>query len=135
MTMQISRDHRAARNQASIDLADTGASPSVIELYDAQGGNLIAVRTLGKPCGVINAEGRIVLQPSIANDMVQLTGKPTFAIWRSGAGASIAGDAVTDQNGSGPFKVMGTSLGEDGLPTGMLYQGGVVVLTSPMVLG
>lgn len=135
MTMQITRDHRAARNQASIDIADDGAGPAVIELYDAQGGNLIAVRTLAKPCGVINTEGRIVLQPALVNDMVQLTGKPTFAIWRSGAGAAIASDAVTDQNGSGPFKLEGTSIGEDGQPTGMLYQGGVVVLTSPMVLG
>ncbi|QIL81807.1 hypothetical protein G7047_19210 [Diaphorobacter sp. HDW4A] len=135
MTMQISRDHRAARNQASIDLADAGNGPSVIELYDAQGGNLLAVRTLDKPCGVINAEGRIVLQPSLANDMVQITGKPTFAVWRSGAGAAIALDAVTDQLGSGPFKLEGTSIGEDGLPTGMIYQGGVVALTSPMLVG
>ncbi|MEG0921354.1 MAG: hypothetical protein RSG22_08090, partial [Comamonas sp.] len=56
-----SRDHRAARNQASITLADTGASASSIKLYDAQGGTLLAVRRLAKPCGTINPAGRISL--------------------------------------------------------------------------
>lgn len=135
MVMQITRDHRAARNQASIDFAELVAGASSVALYDAPGGNLIGVRTLAKPCGVINAEGRIALQPSLTNDLVVLTGKPTWAVWRNGAGVEIAADAVTDETGPGPFRVIGTSIGEDGLPTGMLYAGGVVVLAAPMLLG
>ena len=135
MTMQITRDHRAARNQATIDFADSGSGPSVIELLDVLGGNIIGVRTLAKPCGVINAAGEIVLQPAAINDMVVLTGRPTVAVWRNGAGAAIASDAVTTEAGAGPFKLQGTALGEDGQPTGMLYAGGVVVLKPPMIVG
>ena len=41
--------HRAARNAASITLADTGPGVASICLYTAQGGDLLALRKLQKP--------------------------------------------------------------------------------------
>ena len=95
----------------------------------------MAVRTLAKPCGTINVNGEIVLAPSSANDLVLVTGKPAWCDWCNGDGAVIAGDVVTDENGDGPFRISGTSIGEDGQRTGMIYAGGVVVLDSPMIVG
>ena len=53
--------HRAARNAASIAMADTGAGVASIKLYVASGGTLLAVRNLAKPCGTVNGAGRIAL--------------------------------------------------------------------------
>ena len=135
MTMAITRDHRAARNQASITLADAGIGPASLKLRAAPGGLLLAIRTLAKPCGTINGDGRIVLQPAAFNDLVLVTGKPVWCDWCNGDGVVIAGDVVTEEDGAGPFKVSGTSIGEDGLRTGMIYAGGVVVLATPMLVG
>lgn len=126
--MNITLAHRSARNQASIDLADAGAAASSIKLYDAQGGTLLAQRTLAKPCGTITAEGRISLLAASADDLVAATGAVAWAEWCNGDGLAIAADAVTDDAGAGPFKLAGT--------TGtMIYAGGVVVLASPALLG
>ncbi|MCI5068413.1 hypothetical protein [Acidovorax sp.] len=123
----ISTAHRAARNQASIDLANVGGA-STIKLYSEQGGALLAVRTLAQPCGTITAEGRIQLMPAATNDLVGATGTPTWAEWCNGAGVAIAGGAVTDEAGAGPFKLAGTG-------TMIIYEGGVVTLASPSLLG
>jgi hypothetical protein len=48
--MNITRDHRAARNLASLNLASAGAGAPSIKLYDTQGGLLLAQRTLARPC-------------------------------------------------------------------------------------
>ena len=123
----ISTAHRAARNQASIDLAGVGGA-STIKLYTEQGGTLLAVRTLAEPCGTITAEGRIQLLPAAVNDLVAATGTPTWAEWCDGAGVAIAGGAVTDEAGAGPFKLKGA--------TGTnVYEGGVVALDSTALLG
>ena len=119
--------HRAARNQASIDLAGVGGA-STIKLYTEQGGTLLAVRTLAEPCGTITAEGRIQLLPAAVNDLVAATGTPTWAEWCDGAGVAIAGGAVTDEAGAGPFRLEGTG-------TMIIYEGGVVTLASPALLG
>ena len=75
--MTISVAHRAARNTASIALADAVAGASSVRIYDAQGGALLGQRTLAKPCGSINAEGRIVLIAAAAQDLVQASGAAT----------------------------------------------------------
>ena len=125
--MNITTVHRAARNQASIDLANVGGA-STIKLYTEQGGTLLAVRTLAEPCGAITAEGRIQLLPAAVNDLVAATGTPTWAEWCDGAGVAIAGGAVTDEAGAGPFRLEGTG-------TMIIYEGGVVTLASPALLG
>lgn len=125
--MNITAAHRAARNQASIDLADVGG-PSSIKLYTEQGGTLLGVRTLAQPCGTITAEGRIQLMPAATNDLVGATGTPTWAEWCNGAGVAIAGGAVTDEAGAGPFRLKGSG-------TMIIYEGGVVALDLPSLLG
>lgn len=123
----VTTAHRAARNQASIDLADEGGA-STIKLYTEQGGTLLATRTLAQPCGTITSEGRIQLMPAATSDVVAVTGTPTWAEWCDGAGVPIAAGAVTDEEGEGPFKLEGTG-------TMVIYAGGVVTLASPSLLG
>ena len=126
--MTISIAHRAARNQASIDLADAGPGPSVIKLYTEAGGTMLGVRTLAKPCGTITAEGRIQLLPSLTNDLVQVTGTPTWGEWCDGSGVAIWGADVTNEAGPGPIKLQGTE-------TMIIYEGGVVALSAQALLG
>lgn len=127
--MIISTAHRAARNAASIALADAGPAASAVRLYTAEDGALIGQRTLAKPCGVITGQGRIQLVPAAAADLVAATGKPTWATWCDGYGAVVAAGAVTAEDGDGPFKLSGTG------PDGTLYAGGIVQLVSPALLG
>ena len=124
--MIISRDHRAARNGASISIADAVAGASSVRLYDAQGGLLLGVRTLAKPCGSITPEGRIGLLSASAQDLVQVTGAAAWAEWCDGSGTPIAWGAVTDEAGTGPFKLAGTS-------GTMLYAGGAVLLAGALL--
>ena len=124
--MTISTAHRAARNAASIAMADAGAGPSSVKIYTEQGGVLLAVCRLAKPCGTINAQGRIVLAASAA-DLVAETGSVTWAEWCDSAGAVMAAGTVTDQAGAGDFKLAGTS-------GTTVYQGGRVLLDD-VILG
>ena len=128
MTLAISTAHRAARNQATIDHADAGPGPSSVKLYTAEGGTLLGVRHLAKPCGVINGAGRIVLQGAAAQDLVLVSGEATWATWCDGSDVAIAAGAVTDEAGAGPFKLKGT-VGT------MVYTGGAVTLDAGALLG
>ena len=128
MSLAIIIPHRAVRNQASIDAADAGAGPSSIKLYTADGGALLGTRTLAKPCGTINAEGRIALQGAAGVDLVAASGEVTWATWCDGSGTAIAAGAVTDEAGAGPFKLKGTS-------GTLVYEGGVVALDAAALLG
>ena len=123
MTVGIITAHRAARNQASITLA--GAT-STLRFYTAEGGTLLATRTLANPAGTINAQGRIVLGASAA-DLVAETGSVGWAEWCDSAGAVMAAGTVTDQAGAGDFKLAGTS-------GTTVYQGGRVLLDD-VILG
>ena len=123
MTISISTAHRAARNQASITLA--GAA-STLRFYTAEGGALLGTRTLANPAGTINAQGRIVLAASAA-DLVAETGSVGWAEWCDSAGAVMAAGTVTDQAGSGDFKLAGTA-------GTTIYQGGRVLLDD-VILG
>ena len=123
MTISISTAHRAARNQASITLA--GAT-STLRFYAAEGGTLLATRTLANPAGTINAQGRIVLSASAA-DLVAETGNVGWAEWWDSAGAVMAAGTVSDESGAGDFKLAGTS-------GTTVYQGGRVLLDD-VILG
>lgn len=127
--MSISRDHRAVRNQASIDFADAGPGAACFKVYDAPGGALLGVRQLAKPCGVITPEGRIQLLQAAENDLVLVGGVPGWGEWCNGAGVMIWGAEVTDEAGAGPFKLAGTA------ESMMIYQGGILALSSPALLG
>ena len=127
-TFEVTLDHRKARNQASIVLADVGSGPSTLKLFSEKNGTLMAVRTLAKPCGVLTADGRISLQMAAVNDLALITGAPTWGEWCDGNGAKIAGAPVTDKDGAGPFKLSGAA-------NGMVYEGGTILLKSPALLG
>ena len=89
--------HRAARNAASIALADALPGNARIALYTAQGGTLLAVRTLARPCGDVRAsDGRRVLAAGSSADMVLASGALTWGEWQQGDGAPISGGHVTD---------------------------------------
>lgn len=119
--------HRAARNQATITLADTGAGNACIKLYTAAGGTLLATRNLKKPSGTIDvASGRIALQQSASDDLVAADGTATHGELVAADGTVIATGAVTDAAGAGPLKLTtGTSL----------LAGGLLMLAEPALLG
>lgn len=133
--------HRAARNAASIALADTGAGVASIKLYSApSGGTLLAVRNLAKPCATVNGAGRIALAQSTADDLVLADGGAAWAEWCDAGGTAISSGHVTDADGNvtsagavvphpsgiGPFVLTGT--------TGtQLYAGGIVRLTTALI--
>ena len=132
--------HRAARNAASIALADTGAGVASIKLYAAAGGTLLAVRNLAKPCGTVNGAGRIALAQAVADDLVLADGGAAWAEWVDAGGTAISSGHVTDAAGNyssggavvahpdgvGPFVLTGT--------TGtQLYAGGIVRLTTALI--
>lgn len=127
MNVDITPTHRGARNQASIDLADTGPGVATLALYTAQGGTLLCTRTLLKPCATLDADKRIALaQDSAAVDLVTATGDVTWAQWLDAGGTPILGCTVTDEAGAGPIKLQGT-VGTT------VYEGGVVVITQVLI--
>ena len=138
--------HRAARNAASIALADAGAGASTIKLYSEQGGTLRATRTLAKPCGSIRpADGRLVLIASEDADIAEGTGPVTWGAWCDGNGNPLSWGRVTDPDGNitdgsdvvvpdpegvGPF-VLGNL---DPAVTGTkVYAGGLVILYAGLI--
>ncbi|WOP15761.1 hypothetical protein [Ottowia sp. SB7-C50] len=118
--------HRTARNQASIDLANAGSGAPAIKLFTEYGGTLLAVRNLKRPCGVLNAQGRIELRQADADDLVVAGGSATYAEWVSGDGTVLGFGDVTDATGAGVFRIAGGTL---------LIQGGILRLSEPAVLG
>lgn len=139
--LALTQDARAARNAASIAQADAGAGASSIRLYAAQGGALLAVRQLAKPCGTVRAaDGRIQLAPGTGNDMVVATGAATYGEWVAGDGPVLATGPVTDADGNvsdgtgglaptgdvGPWVLAGTSGTQ-------LYEGGIVLLAVGLI--
>ena len=126
--MNITAAHRAARNAATIAIADAGAGNSSIKLYTAEGGTLLGTRTLAKPCGTINGAGRIVLQLSAAQEMIAADGTATWAEWCNGDGDPIASGTVTDETGSGPWILEGTAGTQ-------VYAGGVIGLSATALIG
>lgn len=139
--LTLTQATRAARNAATIALADEGSAPSTIRLYTAEGGTLLAERKLDKPCGSVRpADGRIQLTASAANDLVAATGIATWGQWHAGDGTLLATGPVTDTEGNvsdgqggttpsgdtGPWILAGTSGTQ-------LYEGGLVLLQSGLI--
>ena len=139
--LTLTKAHRAARNAASIALADTGSGNSSIWLYDAPSGVLLAVRQLDKPCGAVRlADGRIELTQAAIDDVVLQSGGAAWGEWCTGAGVTISAGHVTDASGNttsagtttahpsgiGAFVLSGT--------TGtQLYAGGIVRLATALI--
>lgn len=134
---------QAARQAASIALADTGAGNSSVRLYTTLGGTLLAVRTLAKPCGTLGAapDFRITLAIAETTEVALATGAATWGEWCDGSGVAISAGRVTDPDGNitdgtgavvpdplgvGPF-VLGGSVGT------MVYLGGQVLLYAGLI--
>ena len=139
--LTLTKDARAARNAGSIAQADAGTGNSAIKLYTAQGGTLLAVRQLAKPCGTVrSADGRIQLAAGSVNDVVAATGAATWGEWVAGDGTVLAAGPVTDEDGNvsdgvggvaptgdvGPWVLQGTSGTQ-------LYEGGLVLLSAGLI--
>ncbi len=87
--------------------------------------------------GYRKKEGLDYFDPAVIDNVLNepIAKKVYWNAYDYGDGVIIAGDVVTDEDGDGPFKIAGTSLGEDGHRTGMIYAGGVIVLGAPLVIG
>jgi hypothetical protein len=118
--------HRTARNQASLDMAHAGSAAPAIKLFTEFGGTLVALRTLKRPCGVINALGRIELRQADVDDLVVATGTATYGEWVAGDGAVLGYGDVSDTQGAGVFRLVGGTA---------LIQGGILRLSEPALLG
>lgn len=142
-TIVNSASHRAARNAASIALADAGVGNASLRLYTAPAGTLLATRELAKPCGSVRpADQRIELDTGAATDVAVATGAATWATWCDGSGQEISAGRVTDVDGNytdgagnvvpdplglGPFVLGG------GAPGTMVYAGGLVLLNAGLI--
>ena len=136
--LTLSVAHRAARNAASIALADTGAGSGAIRIYTAapaSGGTLLVTIALQKPCGAIvpeTGQARLLTDAS-APPLCVASGIATWGEWVSGAGDVIgAGPAAAEgapDAADACFIITDTESG-----TAQLYAGGTLALDE-MVLG
>lgn len=142
MSLTNTQAHRAARNAASIALADAGAGNSSIKLYTALGGTLLATRTLAKPCGTVRpSDGRILLTTGDTTDVVVANGGATHAEWCDGSGVAISAGRVTDTAGNITDGLGAVVPHPDGIGTFVLggttgttlYLGGLVLLNSALI--
>lgn len=118
---EISAAHALARLQATLAFADSGPANSTIKLYDAAE-QLLVTLTLTKPCGQITEGGTLLLtQASGGGDMILASGLAATGVWTTSDGKLIGRGLVTDETGSGHFKLLGS--------TGtQLYAGGKAIL-------
>ena len=139
--LTLTQAHRAARNAASIALADTGSGNSSIRLYDAPSGVLLAVRQLAKPCAVVRlADGRIELIQASVDDVVLQSGGAAWGEWCTGAGVTISAGHVTDASGNttsaGTTTAHPSGIGAfvlSGATGTQLYAGGIVRLAAALI--
>lgn len=117
MTVQISVEHREYRLEATITFADLGPDNSIIQIFDssqpafggAAGAPPLVEMILAKPCGSV-ASGVLVLeQEDPTGDMILVEGDAVWGRWLNGNGDIVADGDVTDDSGSGFFKVAGTA--------------------------
>lgn len=120
---------QAAANARTVALADAGAGPSTLQIYDAADAAtrvLLATITLAKPCGVL-VDGKIQLvQADPMGDMVTASGEPTYAEWLDGNGDVIGSCTVSDAAGSGDLKISTR-------PDGLIFEGGFVQITGGLI--
>ncbi len=126
MTLGITPEHHAARNAASLALADAGPGASSLRLYDGAG-TLLGTCVLAKPCGTLQADGSILLQPALVPEIAVASGAAVRLDWCDGHGAPMASGTVTAAGGGGDFELVGTS--------GTQIYAGALVLLQGVVIG
>ena len=126
MTLAITTAHQAARNAATIALADGGPGYSTLRLYDGASVYLGAC-ALAKPCAEVQPDGTLMLLPNIEPEIAVASGVAASLEWRDGAGVAIATGTVTELGGGGDFELVGAS--------GTQIYAGAQVLLQAVVIG
>ena len=126
MTLAITTAHHAARNAATIALADSGPGYSTLRLYDGASVYLGAC-ALAKPCAEVQPDGTLMLLPNIEPEIAVASGVAVRLEWCDGAGVAIATGTVTELGGGGDFELVGAS--------GTQIYAGAQVLLQAVVIG
>ena len=120
---------QAAANAKTLQLADAGAGPSTLQIYDKQDPatrKKLATITLADPCGVL-VGGQIQLaQADPTGDLVQITGVPTWAEWLDGGGQMLATCTVSAEGGDGDLKISSRA-------DGQIFAGGFITLEEGLI--
>lgn len=120
---------QAAANAKTLELADAGAGPSTLQIYDKQDPatrQKLATITLADPCGVL-VGGQIQLaQADPTGDLVQITGVPTWAEWLDGGAQLLATCTVSAEGGDGDLKISSRA-------DGQIFAGGFITLEEGLI--
>ena len=120
---------QAAANAKTLQLADAGAGPSTLQIYDlADPGTrtLLATITLAKPCGQLVGAQIQLTQADPTGDLVQTTGVPAWAEWLDGSGQLLATCTVSAEGGDGDLKISSRA-------DGQIFAGGFITLEEGLI--
>ena len=120
---------QAAANAKTLQLADEGAGPSTLQIYDKQDAGTrqkLATITLTKPCGQLVGAQIQLTQADPTGDLVQTTGVPTWAEWLDGEGTLLATCTVSAEGGEGDLKISSRA-------DGQIFAGGFITLEEGLI--
>ncbi len=120
---------QAAANAKTLQLADAGAGPSTLQIYDKQDAGTrqkLATITLAKPCGQLVGAQIQLAQADPTGDLVQITGVPTWAEWLDGSGQMLATCTVSAEDGEGDLKISSRA-------DGQVFAGGFITLEEGLI--
>ena len=120
---------QAAANAKTLQLADAGAGPSTLQIYDTQDAGTrqkLATITLAKPCGQLVGAQIQLTQADPTGDLVQTTGVPTWAEWLDGSGQLLASCTVSAEGGDGDLKISSRA-------DGQVFAGGFITLEEGLI--
>lgn len=120
---------QAAANAKTLQLADAGAGPSTLQIYDKQDAGTrqkLATITLAKPCGQLVGAQIQLAQADPTGDLVQTTGVPTWAEWLDGSGQMLATCTVSAEDGEGDLKISSRA-------DGQVFAGGFITLEEGLI--
>ena len=120
---------QAAANAKTLQLADAGAGPSTLQIYDTQDAGTrqkLATITLAKPCGQLLGAQIQLTQADPMGDLVQITGVPTWAEWLDGGGQMLATCTVSAEGGDGDLKISSRA-------DGQIFAGGFITLEEGLI--
>jgi len=116
VSIALSPAHNAARLDATRAFADAGEGNSTITFFidpqpaspqDPATATPLCTVTLAKPCGTITNGVLTLAQQDLAGDLVLASGTPTWARWYAGDGQVVCDGDVTDDTGTGVFRLAG----------------------------
>ena len=120
---------QAAANAKTLQLADAGAGPSTLQIYDTQDAGTrqkLATITLAKPCGQLVGAQIQLTQADPTGDLVQTTGVPTWAEWLDGGGQLLTSCTVSAEGGDGDLKISSRA-------DGQIFAGGFITLEEGLI--